>query len=436
MAFGKDARTLNAVSAFGSLRQQTAAATKQAGKRASRGGPPYFVDMYQPSMMDIDTIRLVPGEYLQDYIEGEGDNAQLVQKLATFVKFVDHFDGHMQRGAICSAGAWANDRNKRSPCYGCDIYWETAARNTEGRFTSTRISRQNKYAFCVFDYARYHKMEQIDRSNGQVRRDNKGQPFYNWVKCQGQGCDACRAPNIETKQGNMSHWPMNYTQLQVLRAAETNIGKSCTTCGSVNSINSMAWLCSNCKECAIDMATTHLKKDELLQITDNLCQCASCGQQVLLTEVYECSVCAQRGQQGVRATLFDVDLQVQLIPMPNDQKNLQISGWSQPYPIPAQFAEAAKPLDLVAKYKPDSLEYQASRFGIKVNAPAPGATAPQRQPQTGPQQGYQQPPMQQAPQGYAPQPQQGYTPPQYQPPMQQAPARPYQVPYGNKPAGQ
>jgi hypothetical protein len=404
--------------------------------------------MYTPSTTDIDTIRLVPGEYLQDQIEGEGDAAVIVQKVMPFIKFVDHFDGHNQRGAICSAGPWANVKEKRSPCYGCDIYWETAARNTEGRFTSTRISRQNKYAFCVFDYARYHKMEQIDRQSGQVRKDNKGTPFYNWVKCFGQGCDACRVPGIETKQGNMSHWPMNYTQLQVLRAAEVNIGRSCTTCGGVNCITSMAWICPSCKECAIDVSTTHLKKDELLQITDNVCQCASCAQQVLLTEIYECSICAQRGQAGVRASLFDVDLQVQLIPMPNDQKNLQISGWSPPYQLPAQFAEAAKPLDLVARYKPDPLEYQASRFGIKTNNPPPGATAPQRQPHTGPMQ-QQMPPQGYAPpmqgyapqqgfvppsQGYVPPPQQGYTPPPqgYAPP----PAQPYQVPYGNKPAGQ
>ena len=327
MSFGKDAKILSSV---GSFRQMSAAATKQP-KRARGGGLPYFVDMYSPSTTDIDTIRLLLGEYLQDQIEGEGDNAKLVQVIRPFVKFVDHFDGHMQKGAICSAGAWTNFKEKRSPCYGCDIFWDTAAREPGGRLQSSRISRQQKYAFSVLDYGRYHKMEQLDRETGAVRKNNKGEPYYNWTKCPGQGCDACRVSTIETKIGHATHWSMSYTQFQVLLGAETNIGKSCTVCGTFDSITSQAWLCPNCKECAIDMSTSSLKKDELLQITDNAFNCTSCGQEVLLTEVYECGVCASRGQQGVRATLFDVDLRVQLLVMPgNDQKMLQISGWSAP----------------------------------------------------------------------------------------------------------
>jgi hypothetical protein len=375
MAFGKDKRTMSTV---GSFRQMSNQLASHKGGRRSHGGIPYFVDMYRPSTTEIDTIRLVPGEYLQDQIEGDGDNAKVVQSIMAFIKFVEHFDGTMQKGTICSAGPFANDKNKRAPCHGCDIFWDTVVRNEKGRLESTRISRQNKYAFSVLDYGRYHKMDQYDTATGQPKiNPTTKQPYFNWVKCQGQGCDACRA-NIETKFGNMSHWPINFTQLQVLRSAEVDIGKSCVVCGTENSIGSLGWECPNCGECAIDMATTQMKLDELLKMTDEHYTCPSCAQTGFLHEVYECRACTPRGHTGVRSTLFDVDLRVKVVETGgNNGKVLQVLGWSAPRPIPTEFAEVAKPVDLVARYAPDPLDRQAQKFGISA--------APKREPQTGSQ---------------------------------------------------
>ena len=373
MAYGKNPAALNSVASF---RQMSGEATRNGGGKRTKGNIPYFVDMYQPSLGEIDTIRLVPGSYLQDQLVGEGDSLQAIPVERPFIKFVEHFHGSVQRGAICSAGPFANFKDKRQPCHGCDVFWETVVRTPEGKLQSPVISRQNKYAFSVFDYGVYHKMEQIDRATGQVKTNSvTREPYFNWVKCFGQGCDACRAGK-EQKVGDMRHWPMNYTQFQVLRDTEIHIGKSCSVCGGDNSIISHGWMCQPCGECAIDMSSTELKNNEILEITDNRYQCAACGQNGFLTEVYECRTCASRGQTGVRATLFDVDLRVKLIVAGgNNNKSLQVMGWSPPHAIDPRFSEVIKPVDLIARYAPDSLEVQAGKFGIT----APG---PQRAPVT------------------------------------------------------
>jgi hypothetical protein len=378
MAFGKNPEVRKSVASF---RQATAAASKPVGKRGrGGGGVPYYVDMYHPQLGVPDIIRLVPGEYLQDQVVGEGENIRVEQALSTFVKFVEHFDGARQKGANCSAGALANFKDLRQPCFGCDIYWETAQKNeSTGRWESTRMGRQNKYAFSVYDYGVYHKLEQYDRTTGQVKINNKTQqPFFNWVKCIGQGCDACRAQK-ETKAGYMTHWPINYTQLQVLRTVESEIGRSCVTCGSVDSVISRAWLCPACGECAVDMFSTELKKDELLQLTDNPVQCTYCKEVGLLTELYECGVCKAAGNSGVRATLFDVDLKVMLIEGGNG-KSLQVMGWSPPGAVAPQFAGEVKPVDLIGRYAPHTLEFQAKQFGVTM-APKTNQTAAPQQPQ-------------------------------------------------------
>lgn len=372
MAYNKNPAVLSTVTAFNaSFRQMSGEAARNGGGKRAKGNIPYFVDMFQPSLGEIDTIRLVPGNYLQDQLVGEGDATQALAVERPFIKFTEHFHGGMQRGCICSAGAFAGFRDKRQACHGCDIYWETAVRNTEGKFQSPVISRQNKYAFSVFDYGVYHKMEQVDRQTGKVRTNSvTKEPYYNWVKCLGQGCDACRAGK-DSKVGDMRHWPMNYSQFQVLRDTEIYIGKSCATCGQEECIASLGWMCQHCGECAIDMSSTELKNDELLQITDNRYLCASCGESGFLTEVYECKSCAPRGQTGVRASLFDVDMRVKLIVAGgNNNKSLQVMGWSAPHAVDPRFAEVMKPVDLVARYAADSLESQARKFGITTAGPA------------------------------------------------------------------
>lgn len=434
MSFGKNSQVRAAV---GSFRQMSNQFTKNNyGKRKGGGGLPYFVDMFQPPINELCTVRLVPGEYLQDQIievpaptatDPNATDVTAIQVISPFIKFVDHFDGSKQRGAICSAGAFANFKDKRQPCHGCDIYWATVVRNPNGRLESSRMSRQNKYAFSVFDYSPYHKLEQYDQETGQVKVNSKGEPYYNWVRCGGQGCDGCRAQK-ETKMGHMSHWPINYTQLQVLRSAEADIGHSCAVCCQENCIISLGWMCGSCGEGVVDMSTTELKRDELLKLTDEPYVCGACHNKEFLKEVYECRSCTPRGQTGVRASLFDVDLKVKLVPGgQNNSKVLQVSGWSAPHGIAPELAEVVKPVDLVARYAPMPLEKQADLFGVVPTMQTP--TSQQQQPRAPQTSGFQnagfqagghyqnagQPPA--GPQGMA---------------TGQAAARPYTNPYANR----
>lgn len=385
MAFGKDERL---VSIGGNFRQTTNTFTTNKA-REPKGRVPYFVDQYQPSLLTIDTVRLIPGQYMQEQVvEDIGPDGKVDLKVAhvvmSFIKFTEHFHGGLEKGGICSAGPFQNIKSKRAPCRGCDIFWETAAKNpSTGRFESNVMSRQNKYAFSVLDYGSYHKVDQIDRETGQAKvNPTTKEPYFNWVKCQGQGCDGCKA-SLELKQGDMRHWPMSYTHFQQLRAAELNIGASCARCGTSDIIQSIAWACPSCGAPAIDMATTELKLDEMLKITDNQYDCSDCGTKVFLTEHYTCPACAQRGQAGLRAGLFDVDLRVQLTAIAGQKgKTLQVRGWSPPRPVDPNFQAIVQPVDLPARYAPDSMAFQISRFGApsatQGRAPVTGAPAQQQ----------------------------------------------------------
>lgn len=418
MAFGKDSKAMGAVASF----RQASGQFTQNKREKKKGGLPYYVDKYEPSTTQVDVIRLVPGEYLQDEVTGDdAATATVKQIVSAFIKFTDHFDGQKQRGAICSAGPFAGFRSKRAPCHGCEIYWATAARNGQGRFESTRMSKQGKYAFSVFDLSQYHKMDQVDKDTLQPKINQVTKlPYFNWVKCQGELCDACRS-GLESKMGHMTHWPMNFTQLEVLRSCVLQIGRSCAKCSDTNCISSLGWMTQCCGAEVVDMHTTSFNQKDLLDLTDKPYTCTACQKAEFLVEVYECRTCASRGQSGVRATLFDVNLNVQYIVGANNQKALQVGGWSVPHPLPPQYAELAKPIDLVARYAPTSLEEQAFKFGVV--GPVQG---PRREPATGPA-AIANP----APNPYQPPGQQYATP---QPPQQQQAPQQYAAPYGQPPA--
>lgn len=448
MAFGKNAQVRAKV---GSFRQQSAAYTKKNFGGGGRKGPPYFVDMYKPSTEYIDTVRFLPGPFVDEEAQLVNEQLRIVPIQTSMKKFTEHYDGVNEKGAICSSKEWQKIEEQRKSCHGCDIFWETAERTTTGRLESSRMGRQQKYAFALYDYGMYHKVEQIDRQTGQPRVNKKKEPYYNWVKCGGQGCDMCQAGK-EVKYGSSTHFPMNWTELQIIRAAESDVGASCKVCQTQNCITSLAWTCQGCGEACIDMSTSTLKKDELLKMTDEEFTCPHCSTKGLLVEVFECAVCSSRGQQGARASIFDVDMQLRYI-VAGDKKVLSVVGFSIPYPITA--AEVAKwpgidkPQDIVKRYAPDSLEFQAQRFGIAIapppgpgQAPTPGPGV--RQPMAGPPMPgpapmpMQPPPpphgvpvMQGMPPGFAPQPPAPSLP--MQPPPQPAPQAGGFRQYFNKP---
>ena len=376
MAFGKNPR---AQAAGANFRRASGVAVQNSNKRPPKGTVPYFVDSFKPSTISLEQVRVLEGAYLQYDIVGEGASVQAEPVTRSFIQFTDHFFKRANTSIICSAGPLANFKDKRQPCYGCDIFWETVGRNAAGKLESPVISRQNKYAIPIFDYGLYHKMEQYDKTTGNIRIDPlTKEPYFNWTKCAGAPCDACRAGK-ESKYGHSTHLPLNYGQFQTLRSSALDIEQSCCTCLSEGgTISSEAWVCHECGEDIVDMSTTTLTREELLKFTDNpfQCQCAYLG---YLDEMYDCRVCSSRKQSGERASLFDVDLKMKFVESNDKGKILQIAGWSKPHPIAPEFAEAAQPLDLVARYTPLTFDQQVAKFGGNVLSKNEG---PRRAPQT------------------------------------------------------
>ena len=425
MAYGKNENDLALVSAF---RRAEAELAKPTPRLNTKSRIPAFTQEYQLSTTNRDTVRLIAGDYPHDTVSLQPDAAgNPVPTIRTikmpFIQFTKHYDGLLKRGAICSAGPF-RDRELRKPCHGCDIYFATAARNQEGRFESSRMSKQPMYAFSLWDYGVYHNAPQLD-SHGAVKMSPQNKPYMQWTKCIVQGCPGCRAGNLETKQGIMRAWTLNSTQYKVLTQTDKQVGASCAACLGVNCIRSVSWITSCCRNVVIDMQTTQLTMEEINKQTTSEHTCQQCRTQGLLIEQYACGYCAQRGQQGVRASLFDVDLQVMAVAGTNNAKILQVTGFGQPNVIPEEWKPTLKPLDLPAIYAPDSLDFQAKMFHVQPTTAAPQPQQP-LQPQGMPQQ---------APPG-AMMPQQPYYPPQAGPPPQVAgfaPTPPQQPQYAPPP---
>jgi hypothetical protein len=379
MAFGKDPRL---ALIGGSFRQTATTLGRELVTYGPKGRLPYYVDKYEPNLMTPDTVRLVPANCLQHRAVGEGEKAEIVDVVTTYYEFTEHYMPSVKKSCICSAGPFSRIKSRRSPCRGCDIFYATATRDAKNRLESNIIHLQDKYVFCVLDYGAHHKIEQIDKETAQYKiNPTTNQPFFNWVKCQGQGCTACQQSK-ELRYGNMTHWPMSYTHRQILMQAELNIGQSCAVCSNTDfagasPIKSLAWNCRNCGSVVIDMATSSMKLDEILKMTAKPFQCNDCNEVRFLEERIRCVECEKLGQAGARAGLFDVDMRIQLIDTGMKAKLLQVQGWSPPRAITAPFDEMAKPIDLVTRYSPDSMEYQLARFGntdySTTRAPVQGA---------------------------------------------------------------
>lgn len=121
-----------------------------------------------------------------------------------------------------------------------------------------------------------------------------------------------------------------------------------------------------------------------------------------------CSGCAVKGTQPVRATIYDVDLQVQAVRTgENDNTILTIVGMTDPKPIDPVFQDLLqyKP-DLSKRFAPSTLEEQSRQWGAPAvqNQPVGSPPPPQSHVQS-----YGQAPIQQPLKA-------SFMPPQYAPP--------------------
>ena len=354
-AYGKDASILRNV---GSFRQLSGQFSGGRANKSSKGGAPYFIDQYKPPVNDSDTIALVAGQYEHLVVDDSGDKPVAVPVVLPFVQFREHFDGSSDRSAICSAGPFVAYKDLRNACNGCDIYWATLEPGEDGKKRSTRMSRQQKFAFSVIDFSDYHKEPQFDQNGKPKVSPRTNKQYFNWVKCEGRGCDACKA-KLETKFGHNPHWPMSWGYFQTLRENDRLIGKSCRSCGGVETIQSEAWICKGCGAAAIDMSETQLKTDDITKISESHFSCP-CGHTDFLDEIIKCTSCSH----GDRMTMFDVEFKVMRIPTgQNNQSMLSISNWVRRRPLTGDLLELGKAKELLKIFASTDNKKQLDRFG-------------------------------------------------------------------------
>lgn len=372
-AFGKQTSLLRNIPSFRQLSGQYGGI---GGKRQSKGGRPYWVGQYIPPTVDVDTILLVEGKYESMEVDASTDPPTTVPVVLPFVKFIEHFDGKTDRSAICSAGPFVRYKDLRNPCNGCDIYWATLEPTTDDkgneRKKSMRMSRQTKFGFGIIDFSNYHKQFQFDTQTGAPRINPRTkQQYFDWRKCEGIGCDGCKA-KLETKFGHNPHWPMSWGFFETIRSQDREVGKSCRACKGIDTIQSIAWVCKNCGDAAIDMSTTQLKMEDIIKISESHHSC-KCGSKDFLDEIIECRGCSN----AERMTVFDVEFKVRRVATgQNNQSVLNISGYHPRRNLEGALAELAKPQDLIKVFAPTPYAQQ-----VKVFGPPPVADGTEAPPQ-------------------------------------------------------
>lgn len=373
MAFGKDDSQLANV---GTYRQMAMAQVSQArAKGGGGGGMPNFIDRFKPSTTEEELVRLVAGAFP---IVSALDKEHSVTRVLPFMTFTEHFDARTKQSITCSAGPFAQFKEKREPCRGCDLFWEL--KKPDGK-PGASVSKRDMFAFSIIHYAPYAQIPQVDKRTGQPRTNDQGKPFLEWHRILRNEKNAF--DGYEQKQAHRLHWPMGTEHYGVLWEYDIEIGKSCTTCGDRDCITSVAWNCANpdCEEEIIDVATSTLPLEEILKMTtSNQTVCPRCRNQGFLQETIACRNCTPIGKAPRKATLFDVDLRVRRKPANDgtDKTTLLVLGFSAPRPIDPQFADIAKPLPLEKIYAPTPWERQIDKFGPAqpVRTPVNTGTTP------------------------------------------------------------
>jgi hypothetical protein len=331
-----------------------------------------FKDQLKLSTVDPDTVRFVPGEY--PFTEVKEDGTTEVTDLP-YLTFTEHFDGRCNTSGICSAGPFAYYKDKRDPCLGCDIFWETGGKK------GGRMSRREMKAFTVLNLGTFHEVDEVDHKGNVKISDKTKKPFTQWVKCTGRRCDAC-AQSKPTKKGHLQHYAMGYGHFSQLKEYSKTIGKCCTTCRGKDTIRELAYLCPNCKDAVIDMSTTHLTDEEIAKMVDGDVPCPHCRQSVLLEEVVECTGQMPDGSpcpEANRAGIFDVDISFKKVAGPEgtNQSTLMFTGFGPVCELDPVYG--AKPMDFAKMYAPTPLEQQAEKFKTTLPSQTPRQPVPASQ---------------------------------------------------------
>jgi ribosomal protein L37E len=382
MAFGKDENNKTRLQGTFSQRAALTRRLENAGREGGGGkAPAYWRDNFKPNEI-ADTIRCIQGEYqVQEIDEATGE---LVMSVLPYLPCMEHYHGSLKRGALCSAGPYHMNRNKRSPCHGCDMFWEDfEIRKQRSAELGTkvnnpkRIGKSNKYVITVLDTGMFYESESIDSKTGQPRVNKDGKPFMDWHKL--RYANDPMAQGKKMKQGMVMPWAMNNTEFELLQSfSEKNIGTCCSGCGTWGhamspTLQTLQYVCQGCSNVLIDKQTSTIPPNQIDEIVKLPIGCQRCGQRNFALEVVHCPTCVQKGTTPRRSSLWDVDIQVRLVKSLKDPKKheLMIDGYSAPMPINQQFEDIAKPLDLVKIYAPTPLDQQAALWSIQQSSAQP-----------------------------------------------------------------
>ena len=422
MAFGKDPDQLANIPAYGGNAVQQAKALARRDIPPQGKGMPYWKSLFILPDTHSTIIRLIRGDYEQQV---SFDKENIVTARLTHVRFIEHHNG--KRGGICSGGPLWYRKGKSLECPSCGMYWEDKTAITNWKAAKKmgqllpepikRMSATERFGYSMWDYGLYFQVPDID-GNGQVRMNPRtNQPYSNWVP--GSPNDP-HFQGYPWKNGNLLSWAMPFTYHETLLNLEKQkIGTCCATCGTVGSIQSVMRTCAFCGDFIYDPNQCQLTEEQRTAIDDYPHTCQKCGKTGFTTEQIRCGNCAK----PVRATLFDVDLEVMKIGSKGKQTFVQVLSFSPPRPIQVQDPQilaTIKPLNLLRKFSPTPPDVQRKMFGI-------GAVQalPQPQGQQHPAQGMQGMVPQAPPQlfpGMGGQPQQGQMPMGMGMGMQQPPA--------------
>jgi hypothetical protein len=371
-AFNKGAMPTNLGNFGGSTTQRAANATRPREK-TNKSGRPYWADVYKPNELVPDNIRLVEGDYITQRPTTDG---QLYEEHTGWIERVEHYHATFGRGGICSAGPHVfGDRQQRKPCHGCAIYWDAYEQNkATGQKNKGPISISPKYIFVAIDMGLFHKVPQVGK-DGQYRMNKKGEPYMDWVKCPGMGCQNHNAQ--ESRKGSIRPWPMSKAHFNCLLSYSDSIGTCCTTCGGRGVISTVSWHCGNpeCGNMLFDMQNTTASMQQVLDIVNKPYHCPTCGVMMYPVEQISCANCAPSGMQPRRATFFDVDMQVKSVRTGDgNQTNLQVLATSNPKPIDPEFQDLLqyKP-NLEVRFAPTPLKEQARIWHRQEDGAQPSA---------------------------------------------------------------
>lgn len=353
MAYGKDSSQLDALSGF---RQRQRAMEQQKPKR---GSIPHYVNKYVPSLHDTDRIRCIPGQFTVQYATSP---TELREEVLPYFTFIEHYDGSLKTSSFCSGGPFSDYKGKAEKCRGCDRHWSMRPKLPTGKMGKSVVSKRPMFALTVLHFHPYARVPQVNPQGAPVLNPNTGEPYYNWQRVEPH--QRIEFANYEQRDVQRMHWPMGKSHWDQLAGYDADIGKGCTVCGSKESIRSLAWLCGKCGDAAIDFETSTLPPEEVNKIINNPFTCRTCNTRDYLKEYIECAVCSPKGIAPIRATIFDVDLNLRRMKSGDgEQTVIQVTGWSAPYALGEDLAELNKPLKLDEIYAPTPWEAQVHKWG-------------------------------------------------------------------------